>query len=125
MPVIWVKAPDVKKRVLKIVKKLNISSITSSNIYCFRSSNSKTKAFARIWGLSKIWQIALKREACYIIEVISERYDNLKLDEKDKILLHELNHIPKNFSGSLLPHYRKGKNNFNKKLKLLLNSYYK
>ena len=47
------------------------------------------------------------------IEVLSEKFDRLNKLEQDKILLHELAHIPKNFSGSLLPHIRKkGKRNF-------------
>src|SRR4030066_2168676 len=117
----WVIAPDVKKRVYHLVKSLDLSWIKPQRIFFTRSYNSSSYAYARIWGLSKVWQMALKTEPTYIIEVISERFDQLSDIEKDKILLHEIAHIPKNFSGSLLPHIRRrGKRNFHDRVEELL-----
>jgi predicted metallopeptidase len=48
--------------------------------------------------------LALKTTPGYCLEVISERFDKLSGEDKTKILIHELLHLPKNFSGSLLPH---------------------
>ncbi|KKQ52695.1 hypothetical protein A2865_00130 [Candidatus Woesebacteria bacterium RIFCSPHIGHO2_01_FULL_39_17] len=120
----WKSAPDIKKRVLHLKKSLNLEWVKTSSLYCFRSLNSSSRAYARIWGLSKIWQLALKQKPAYIIEVLSEKFDNLSEREKDRILLHEIAHIPKNFSGSLLPHIRRrGKRNFHDRVEELFAHY--
>lgn len=119
----WVSAPDVKRRILHLTRKLEIDWVKTSSIYCFRSYEANTRAYARIWGLSRIWQEALKIKPAYVLEVISEKYDRLEELERDKVLLHEMTHIPRNFSGSLVPHIRHGKRNFHKKVELLISRY--
>lgn len=120
----WTKAPDVKKRVLHLIKTLDLSWVKPGRLFFVRSSNSSSYAYARIWGLAKVWQMALKSQPSYIIEVLSERFDPLKDIEKDKVLLHELAHIPRNFSGSLLPHIRRrGKRNFHDRVEELFYFY--
>ena len=119
----WVSAPDVKKRVLHLTRKLEITWLKTSKIHCYRSYEANTRAYARIWGLSRIWQQALKITPAYVLEVISEKYDDLPQFEQDKVLLHEITHIPRNFSGSLMPHIRHGKRSFHKKVDLLISKY--
>lgn len=120
----WKKAPDIKIRIFQIVNSLKINWVDASRIYCFRSEYSQSRAYARIWGLTKIWQLALSEKPGYIIEVLSERFDKLGRLEQDKVLLHELAHIPRNFSGSLLPHVRKrGKRNFHDRVEKLFAHY--
>ena len=120
----WKKAPDIKIRIIQIVNSLRIDWVDTSRIYCFRSNYSQSRAYARIWGLTKIWQLALSEKPGYIIEVLSERFDKLGRLEQDKVLLHELAHIPRNFSGSLLPHVRKrGKRNFHDRVDRLVTLY--
>lgn len=102
------KDPAIKKIINKIVTLL-FPHIKSENIFCFRSQNSKSRAIARIYSLPRIWQSALNIEPHYIIEVISEKFDKLSDEEKEKVLIHELMHIPKTFSGSLKPHRCFGK----------------
>lgn len=116
----WIKAPDIEKRVKKLVIDLHIDWIERTNIHSFRSFNSKTRASARIWGLSRIWQQALKEKPSYIVEVISEKFDNLSQKKQDTVLLHELAHIPKTFSGSLVPHFKRGKRKFSNRVKDLI-----
>lgn len=91
------------------MEKTGLGYINPRKIKCYRSFETSTRARARIWAFPKIWQDALKVEPHYIIEVISEKFDRLNQSEKDRTLIHELLHIPKNFSGALLPHRSKGR----------------
>lgn len=121
----WVEAPDIKKRTLELVRRLDINWVDAKRVYFYRSYGSKTRAYARTWGLAKIWQSALAVGPAYIIEVISKHFDNLGEKESDSVLLHELSHIPKNFSGALLPHIRRGKRSFHKKVNDLIERYFR
>jgi predicted metallopeptidase len=98
------KANDIQKKVEEIVSNLNLSYIDTRKITCFRSTGSCSRAIARIWSFPKIWQQALKIPPNYAIEVITEKFDRLKKEEKIKVLIHEILHIPKTFSGALRPH---------------------
>ena len=100
----WNNASEVKKDIEGILKTLNFSHVDSSRIFCFRTLGSKSRSYARIWAMPKIFQRALNIKPAYIIEVLSRYYDKLDEDSKKKVLIHELLHIPKNFSGALLSH---------------------
>ena len=106
----WDEALDVKEDLLDILKTLDLPYIDSTRIHVFRTTGSKTRAYARTWAFPKIFQRALNVEAAYVIEVLAIYYDKLKKDEQKKVLIHELLHIPKNFSGALLPHHTKSRN---------------
>jgi len=107
MKIRYHEAPDVKELVERIVSELGFNHIELKGIYCFRSAGSRSKrTIARIHSLGKIWQKALHMQAGYLIEVISERYDRLSREEKEKVLIHELLHIPQGFSGGFRPHQR-------------------
>lgn len=97
-------APDISRRIFHLLKNLDLPHIRAANLICFRSTGSTGRARARIWSLPKIWQMALSVEAHYCIEVISEKFDDLSPDDQDRTLIHELLHIPQNFSGALVPH---------------------
>jgi len=100
----WFPAPDITSRITFLVDRLGLAYIDSSRLVCFRSRGSSGRARARIWSLPTIWQLALKIPPGYCIEVISEKFDNLSLDDQERILIHELLHIPKTFSGALAAH---------------------
>ena len=101
----YVEAPDVKKLVDEMIDSLYLFHVVPQFVYCYRSRGSKSKRIiARIHGLGRIWQEALRRPPAYVIEVISEQYDGLSDKEKEKTLIHELLHIPKGFSGGFRPH---------------------
>ncbi|MCX6706229.1 MAG: putative metallopeptidase [Candidatus Woesebacteria bacterium] len=120
MDIVWREDKKLKQHLKKTIKEADVTWVKSSRVFTYRSINAKTRAYARIWGLSRIWQKALKVEPAYILEVISEKYDRLSENEKAKVLLHEVAHIPKNFSGALVPHIRRGKGNFYTKVNNLI-----
>lgn len=100
----WEQASDIQKEVNTLIDRLDYKHLLKDSIYCFRSYGSKSRAIARIWALPRIWQQALKVPPAYCLEIISERFDRLSQDNKQRTLIHELLHIPQNFSGTLLAH---------------------
>ena len=101
----YTEALDLWMLVDEITDCLDLFHIVPQFVYCYRSKGSKSKhTIARIHGLGKIWQEALRKPPTYVIEVISERYDKLSDADKEKTLIHELLHIPKGFSGGFRPH---------------------
>ena len=97
-------APEIKRQIRALIKELNYTHIKSNQIHCIRSFDAKTRAYARIWGMSRLFKEVAGLEPNYIIEVIAQRFDKLSEREKIKTLIHELMHIPKTFSGALLSH---------------------
>ncbi|HEX6977489.1 MAG TPA: putative metallopeptidase [Patescibacteria group bacterium] len=120
----WDYAPDIERRIAYLIELLHLDWLTASSIHCVRSNNAQTRAIARIWGLGRVWQITLNLKPAYVLEVISEKFDRESEEERDKILLHELVHIPRNFSGALLPHKKHGKGSFHDRLDRMIERYY-
>jgi len=118
-------APDIEERTNKLIKSLDLEWLSYGRLFFYRSINSKARAYARAWGLPRLWQRTLKVEPAYIVEVISEHFDKLNQREQDKVLLHELTHIPKNFSGALVAHTHRRKGSFHDKLENLISDYLK
>lgn len=106
----WEEALDVKEDLKHILNYIHLPYINPERIFCYRTKGSKVRAYARTWAYPKIFQRALDIQPAYVIEVLSKHYDKLPDDEKKKVLIHELLHIPKNFSGALLPHKTKNRN---------------
>lgn len=121
----WEKANDVKIRLLHLIKVLDFDHVDTDRIFCYRSYGSSSRSYARIWGLNRVWQMALDAKPGYVIEVLSEKFDPLSQDKKDEVLIHELLHIPQNFSGALLPHHRKGPRNFHDRVRRTVAEYKK
>ncbi|MEK7165557.1 MAG: putative metallopeptidase [Patescibacteria group bacterium] len=101
---VWDPAPDIHTELTYLVERLKFEYIDARRLVCFRSFGSTSRARARIWSLPKVWQLALKVEAHYVVEVLSEKFDHLSQDDQKRVLIHELMHIPKSFSGALVPH---------------------
>jgi predicted metallopeptidase len=105
MPIEYSDAPDVKELADEITERLDFFHVVPQFLFCVRSRGStSSRTIARIHGMGKIWQETLNLPASYIIEVISERYDRLTQEEKEKTIIHELLHVPKSFAGGFRPH---------------------
>lgn len=98
------KAPEIKQQIIRLVKQLKFKHIKLNQIHCIRSLDANTRAIARIWGMSRLFKEVAGIEPHYIIEVNAKRFDKQSSRDQLKTLVHELMHIPKNFSGALLSH---------------------
>lgn len=118
---VWEEAIDIKKNIKELLDVLEFAHIDASRIFCFRTNGAKSRSYARIWAFPKIFQRALNTEPAYVIEVLSQYFDKLNKDEQKKVLIHELLHIPKNFSGALVPH----KTSSGRRISILTNQLFK
>jgi predicted metallopeptidase len=97
-------AEDIQKLAEEISRML-FPYLDLSRIKCFRSyGTSSKKTIARCHALNKIMQKAIGIKAVYVLEFLSERFDRLDDEEKIKIIIHELLHIPKTFGGGFKHH---------------------
>ncbi|MCS7134460.1 MAG: putative metallopeptidase [Candidatus Pacearchaeota archaeon] len=98
-------ANDLRRKIEEIINVLELKHIKLERVFCFRSYGSNARGIiARCHSLPKILQEALKTEPAYVIEVIAEKFEKLSEEEKTKILIHELLHIPKSFKGGFVYH---------------------
>jgi predicted metallopeptidase len=105
MPIKYYPAPEIKTQVDQITSDLELFHVVPQFVFCVRSKGSKARrTIARIHGLGRIWQGVLNLPPSYTIEVVSEIYDKMSEEEKEKTLIHELLHIPGGFSGGFRPH---------------------
>jgi predicted metallopeptidase len=115
MQIRYENAPDIMDRLYEIAKKIGMEHIRFSGVYAVRSRGSGARGtIARCHALSRIWQKCLEIKAVYIIEVINERFDKMSLEEQDKVLIHELMHIPKSFGGGFIHHNMVNERNVDK-----------
>ena len=105
MPIKYFEAPEIKKQVDQLAEECEFYHVVPQFVFCVRSRGSKARrTIARIHGLGKIWQGVLNLPPSYTIEVISEIYDKMSPEDKEKTLIHELMHIPGGFGGGFRPH---------------------
>jgi predicted metallopeptidase len=102
------KAPDIDELIAQIVDKLGMAHINPGQITAFRSKGATARARARIYAMPRIWQEALNIKPHYCIEFLTQHFDHLSFDERIRVIIHELMHIPKTFSGALVPHRGRG-----------------
>ncbi len=100
----YMDAPDLKARMADIVKTLGMEHVDVERVECLRSRGSSSKrTIARCHALGKLMQRAMKTKAFYAIEFL-ERFEKMSQKEQDKVIIHELMHIPKTFGGGFRQH---------------------
>ncbi len=100
----YIDAPDLKKRVDDIALTLGMSHLDLARVKCLRSYGSSTKrTIARCHTLGKLMQKAIGIGAHYAIEFL-ELFEKMSPKEQDKVIIHELMHIPKTFGGGFRHH---------------------
>jgi predicted metallopeptidase len=98
-------AEDITRRLFDITRVLGMEHVKLSGVYAIRSRGSGSRGtIGRCHALGKIWQLALGIQAVYIIEVIHERFDKMSFEDQDRVLIHELMHIPLSFGGGFKHH---------------------
>ncbi len=92
-----------EKAVKLIIKELGLTYIKPDAIRVVRT-NSKSRAYARIWGVCKVLQAGLGIGPTYVIELVERNFNYLTCREKIGTIVHELAHVPRTFSGAVRPH---------------------
>jgi len=104
MPIKYETALDIQKKADDISQSV-FPHIKLDRVKCFRSYGSASRGtIARCHALGKLMQLAVGVKAHYALEFISERFDKLSEEEKMKVIIHELMHIPKTFGGGFKHH---------------------
>lgn len=100
----YVPANDLKRRMIEMIQLLNMRHINPERVECLRSyGSSSRRTIARCHALGKLMQKAMNTKAFYAIEFL-ERFDKMPSKEQDKVIIHELLHIPKSFGGGFRHH---------------------
>lgn len=97
-------APDLQIKAEEISKSI-FPHVQIERVKCFRSYGSSSRGtIARCHALGKLMQKAIGTKAFYALEFITERFEKLDEEEKTKVIIHELMHIPKTFGGGFKHH---------------------
>jgi len=97
-------APDLMIRLREIVERLKMIHVDLDRVACMRGfGSSADRVIARCHTIGKLMQKAMGIKAFYAIEFLEE-FEKLDKDEQDKVIIHELMHIPKTFGGGFRNH---------------------
>lgn len=97
----WEDAPLLQARLGRIAHALGFAYVDPARVAVVRTYGSRANAYAQIWGLERIFQHVLRLRPRYVVEVLMPAFGRLSRAEQDRVLIHELLHIPTTFSGSL------------------------
>jgi len=106
-------APEIQKEAEEISKIL-FPHVKIENVKCFVSSGTSSRGtIARCHTIGKLMQKAIGVKPHYALEFLSERFNKLSKEDKTKVIIHELMHIPKTFGGGFKHHDHVTTNNVN------------
>jgi predicted metallopeptidase len=87
------------------ISRLLFPHVDLNRVKCFRSYGSSSKnTIARCHTIGKLMQQTIGVPAHYGIEFLSKKFDKLSEEDKVKVIIHELMHIPKTFGGGFRQH---------------------
>jgi predicted metallopeptidase len=116
-------SPENEAIVKDIINKLGLDYINPEQVKCVMSFKSASKrTLARLHPSFIIFSYAFDSKPLYIIELISENFNQLNEKEKLKVLIHELMHIPMKFSGEARHHGNLGNIAHNGKMSKYINA---
>ncbi len=97
-------AEDLQMRMNEIVELLKMEHIDVERVKCFRGYGSSTRrTLARCHTIGKLMQKTIGVKAHYAIEFL-DKFEKMPRKEQDKVIIHELLHIPKTFGGGFRQH---------------------
>lgn len=97
-------APDIQA-IAEEISRMLFPHVKLHRVKCFRSYGTSSRGtIARCHTIGKLIQKAMDTDAFYVLEFLSERFEKLQEDEKIKVIIHELMHIPQSFGGGFRHH---------------------
>ena len=100
-------SPELKSLLDDLVRTIpEFSHIDPERVHLI-FSNSTSRAIAYCHEMSSRIQFALNLPSNYVIELVTNKWEKLGPEDKTKVLIHELYHIPRTFSGYLRHHNRR------------------
>ena len=100
----YIFSPELQAKAEEISRIL-FPHIDIARVKCFVSEGSSTRrTIARCHTIGKLMQKTIGVPAHYGIEFISKNFNKLPEDEKTKVMIHELMHIPHAFGGGFRHH---------------------
>lgn len=87
-----------------LVDALGLDYVDKSRLYAAWSRGARTRAYARIWGVPSPFTRLGLCSPMYVVELVSENFAHLGCRDRVAVLVHELLHIPRSFSGGLRSH---------------------
>ncbi len=96
---------SLEEYVRRLGERAGLGKLDYSRIRCVRSYGSRSRlTAARIHAAGRALSAALGLRPFYVIEFVSELFDSLGPRERDRVILHELLHIPSSMGGGLVGH---------------------